>query len=67
MFRQILREGLQPNDVADAVFDGIRNERLYILSHDHFGAMIKQRAENITSGTNPDSSAAQLAQLAKAD
>jgi len=67
MFRQILREGLQPNDVADAVFDGIRSERLYILSHDHFDAMIKQRAENITSGTNPDSTAAQLTQLTKPD
>lgn len=67
MFRQILRDGLQPNDVADAVFDGIRNDRLYILSHSHFDEMIKQRADNITSGKNPLPNAAELAQLAKPD
>lgn len=67
MFRQILREGKQPADIAAAVFDGIRSDRLYILSHDHFDDMIKQRADNITQGNNPVLSDAGLAQLAKSE
>ena len=54
MFRQILRDGMQPAEIAEAVFDGIRNDRLYILSHDHFDDLIKQRADNITQGQNPN-------------
>ncbi len=53
MFREVLRNGMQPEQLAEIVFDGIRNERLYILTHEHFNDMIKQRAENITTGTNP--------------
>ncbi len=67
MFREFLRTGKQPADIADAVFDGIRNNRLYILSHDHFDEMIKQRADNITKGNNPTLEEAALAQLAKPD
>jgi NAD(P)-dependent dehydrogenase (short-subunit alcohol dehydrogenase family) len=67
MFREILRQGMQPVDIADVVFDGIRNDRLYILSHDHFDDMIKHRADNITQGNNPIIGDAALAQLAKSD
>lgn len=67
MFREILRQGKQPADVAAAVFDGIRNEQLYILSHDHFDDMIRKRAENITQGNNPEVGEAALAQLASSD
>lgn len=67
MFREILRQGKQPADIAEAVFDGIRNDRLYILSHDHFNDMIRQRASNITQGNNPAIGDAALAQLAKSD
>lgn len=67
MFREILRQGKQPADVAEAVFDGIRSNRLYILSHDHFDDMIKERADNITQGNNPELNQVELAQLAKPD
>ncbi len=67
MFREILRQGKQPSDIADAVFDGIRSERLYILSHDHFDQLIKQRADNITQGNNPEIGEVELAQLARPD
>lgn len=67
MFREILRRGKQPADVAEAVFDGIRSKRLYVLSHDHFNDMIKQRADNITQGNNPELDQVELAQLAKPD
>ena len=53
MFREILRQGMQPAQIAEIVFDAIRNNRLYILTHDHFDEMIRTRAENIITGTNP--------------
>ena len=63
MFREVLKQGKQPSDIADAVFDGIRHDRLYILTHDHFDEMIKTRADNITKGKNPELQDAALAQL----
>ncbi len=53
MFRAVLKEGMQPPQLAKIVFDGIRNERLYVLTHEHFGDMIKRRADNIATGVNP--------------
>jgi NAD(P)-dependent dehydrogenase (short-subunit alcohol dehydrogenase family) len=53
MFREILRQGMQPAEIADIVFDAVRNDRLYILTHDHFDEMIRTRADNITNGRNP--------------
>ena len=53
MFKEILKNGLQPAQLADIVFEGIRNNQLYILTHDQFGPMIEQRAHDITHGINP--------------
>jgi hypothetical protein len=36
-----------PERVADKVFRGIRDERLYILTHPDFDADIRKRAEDI--------------------
>lgn len=65
MFREILRQGMQPSQIADIVFDAIREDRLYILPHDHFGDMIRTRADNIVTGKNPVMGEAALANLAK--
>ncbi len=65
LFQEILRQGMQPAEIAEIVFDAIRAERLYILTHDHFGEMITTRAENIVTGTNPIMGEAALANLAK--
>lgn len=65
MFREILRQGMQPAEIADIVFDAIRENRLYILTHDHFDDMIRTRAENIISGTNPALGESALAKLMK--
>lgn len=53
MFREVLKQGMQPPEIANIVFDAIRENRLYILTHDHFDEMIRTRAENIIGGTNP--------------
>ena len=65
MFQEILRQGMQPPQIAEIVFDGIRADRLYILTHDHFDAMIRARTEHIINGTNPVMGEAGLANLAK--
>ena len=48
-----LRQGMQPNELADIVFDGIREQRLYVLTHEDFNDIILSRAQNITTGNNP--------------
>lgn len=53
MFKQILAQGMQPDQIADIVFEAIRNDQLYIMSHDAFKPMVMERAQNITTGTNP--------------
>ena len=65
MFQEILRQGMQPAEIAEIVFDAIRADRLYILTHDHFDEMIRDRAENMINGTNPLMVEAALANLAK--
>ena len=65
MFQEILRQGMQPAEIAQIVFDAIRADRLYILTHDHFDEMIRARAENMINGTNPLMGEAALANLAK--
>ncbi len=65
MFREILRQGMQPAQIADIVFDAVRRDQLYILTHDNFAEMIRTRADNIVSGNNPVMGEAALANLAK--
>ena len=65
MFREVLEQGMQPEDIAEVVFDGIRNDRLYVLSHDHFTDMIKLRAHNITKGNNPEQVDPSMAQFTR--
>jgi NAD(P)-dependent dehydrogenase (short-subunit alcohol dehydrogenase family) len=65
MFQEILRQGMQPPEIAEIVFDAIRADRLYILTHDHFDEMIRARAENMINGTNPVMGEAALENLAK--
>ena len=49
-FRQRVRDGLPPEDLANMVFQGIRAGNLYILTADEFNEMILERAGHITSG-----------------
>lgn len=65
MFQEILRQGMQPAEIAEIVFDAIRTERLYILTHDHFDEMIRARAEHMIKGTNPLMGDAALVNQAK--
>jgi NAD(P)-dependent dehydrogenase (short-subunit alcohol dehydrogenase family) len=51
--REILATGITAPEVADAVFDAIFEERLYILTHAETGAAVQYRMTNIVEGRNP--------------
>jgi NAD(P)-dependent dehydrogenase (short-subunit alcohol dehydrogenase family) len=44
---------MTPGQCADIVFDGIREKRLYILTHPGFNGYIKRRVDDILAGRNP--------------
>jgi NAD(P)-dependent dehydrogenase (short-subunit alcohol dehydrogenase family) len=51
--RQLLAAGLAPERVADRVFDAIRDERFYILTHPEFTPLVRTRMEDILEGRSP--------------
>lgn len=56
MFKEILRTGMQPEELAEIVFTSIRNKDLFILTHDSFKPFVTERANNIVNGINPPAS-----------
>ena len=53
MVRNLLKTGLQPSSVADQVLEGIRDDKLYIITHPEMDFIIRERFDNILSRTNP--------------
>lgn len=53
MLRQIIEIGLPPSQIAEAVFDAIREERFYILTHKDWKVFVQKRMENILEERNP--------------
>jgi NAD(P)-dependent dehydrogenase (short-subunit alcohol dehydrogenase family) len=53
MFQQLLANGMEPSELAEITFNGIRDEKLYIQTHTEFNEMITDRASHITQGTTP--------------
>ena len=51
--REEAQAGLSPRQVSDHVFNAIRNEQFYILTHPELNSMIQQRMENILQQRNP--------------
>lgn len=52
-FRQTVRMGMSPQQAADLVFDAIRDERLYIVTHPDWKPMLQTRMMNILQERNP--------------
>ena len=52
-FQQAVREAMPPGQVADIVFEAIREERFYILTHPTWKAAIQIRMEDILQERNP--------------
>ncbi len=53
--KDVLSTGMAPEDVAGIVVDAIRDDRLYVLTHDIYEPMIRTRTEDIISGRTPTS------------
>ena len=51
--RQVVAEGMLPDDVGEKVFAAIRENRFYILTHPEYKTMIRTRMEDILAERNP--------------
>jgi NADP-dependent 3-hydroxy acid dehydrogenase YdfG len=52
-YQQAVETGMSPDDVAEWVFQAIRDEQFYILTHPEFTPIVKARMEAIIQGHNP--------------
>ena len=46
--------GRQPDDLAERVLQGIKDNQFYILTHDEYDGVIRERMENILGRRNPE-------------
>jgi NAD(P)-dependent dehydrogenase (short-subunit alcohol dehydrogenase family) len=53
MGRKMLEAGMSPAELANIVFEGLREERFYIMTHPHFKPVIQLRMEDIMQERNP--------------
>jgi hypothetical protein len=51
-----IEAGISPLQVADQVFDAIRQERFYILTEPKWTPLIQLRTDNLLGGQNPQNS-----------
>ena len=51
--RHAAQTGMPPQQVADFVFNAIRTEQFYILTHPEFTPVVQERMENIIQQRNP--------------
>ncbi len=50
---EMARTGIAPGEVAAQVFEAIREQRFWILTHDDFDQWVRRRADGILARTNP--------------
>lgn len=51
--RQTILDGISPDQVADQVFEAIRQDQFYILTHPKMKRLVQKRMENILQERNP--------------
>ena len=64
-FKAAIETSMPPLQVADVVFDAIKKEQFYILSHPEWIEVIQLRTDNLLRTENPQSPAATIAKLLK--
>ncbi len=64
-FKAAMEASMPPLQVADVVFDAIKKEQFYILTHPEWMEVIRLRTDKLLRLENPQSPAAMLAQLIK--
>jgi len=52
----LIADGLQPDDVAEQVFDAVANDRFYVLTHPEWSGMVRRNTERMLAGDNPEMS-----------
>ncbi len=52
-FRAALAAGMAPEQVAGAVFEAVRDERFYIITHQETRDRVRAKMEDIIAGRNP--------------
>ena len=52
-FTKAVEEGMPPAELADHVFNAIKNERFYILPHPEFKEWVQTRMDDILQDRNP--------------
>ena len=62
-FRAVMETGMPPLQVAEVVFDAIKEERFYILPHPEWTEVIQLRTDKLLRMENPQSPAAAVAKL----
>ena len=62
-FKAVIEAGMPPLQVADVVFDAIKKEQFYILSHPEWTEVIRLRTDKLLRMENPQSPAATIAKL----
>jgi NAD(P)-dependent dehydrogenase (short-subunit alcohol dehydrogenase family) len=62
-FKAAIDASMPPLQVADAVFDAIKNEQFYILTHPEWTEVIQLRTDKLLRMENPQSPAATIAKL----
>lgn len=53
MVRGLVEQGVSPESIADKVFEAIRANRFWILTHPEFDAAIRGRFDGMLEGRNP--------------
>jgi NAD(P)-dependent dehydrogenase (short-subunit alcohol dehydrogenase family) len=51
--RNFLKTGKSPEEIADQVFEAVRDDKLYIITHPEMDGIIKERFDNILARENP--------------
>jgi len=54
MLSELVAAGIRPSQVADMVFDAVREGRFYVLTHDDWKPLVRQRMNDILLGRNPN-------------
>lgn len=57
--------GISPLQVADRVFEAVKEERFYVLTHPEWLPVIQQRVDNLLKTENPKSSVDIIKQITK--
>ena len=62
-FRALLAAAMPPSRVADMVFEAIRQEQFYILTHPEWTELIRLRTDRLLAMENPEDPGPTLARI----